>query len=187
MIGALGGRLLVATPILEDPNFARSVVLLCSHRDDGAFGLVLNRPLTEPVARHLPEWGARAVAPSVFFAGGPVQRTVVMALGSSRSAVDASWWTPVLPGVGLIDLRQVPEGEVGATESVRLFVGYAGWGGGQLEAEIAEQAWFVLDAFPGDPFTSDPETLRGQVFRRQRGRTGHLALYANYPANARYN
>ena len=95
------------------------------------------------------------------------------------------------PEAGLIDLRQVPgdPAEVvgGVIESARLFVGYAGWGGGQLEAEIAEEAWFVLHARAGDGFTAHPATLWGDVLRRQRGRNAGLAIYANIPANPRLN
>ena len=199
MIASLVGRLLVATPLLQEPTFARTVVLICAHDEEGALGLVLNRPLGEPVALHLPEWSARAAEPSVFFAGGPVQPNVVMLLGRDRAsrgaptdaaAIDAAWWTRVTPEAGLIDLRQVPgdpADALGGIESARLFVGYAGWGGGQLEAEIAEEAWFVLHSRAGDAFTAQPATLWGDVLRRQRGRQAELALYANFPADAHLN
>jgi putative transcriptional regulator len=191
MIASLAGRLLVATPLLEDANFARTVVFICSHNEDGAFGLVLNRPLGEPVAQHLPDWGRRAVAPAVFFAGGPVQRHIVMGLGRDLAIVDAGWWTRVTPEIGLIDLRYAPNDALRTTESMiesaRLFVGYAGWGGGQLEAEIAQEAWFVVDSRPGDVFSAHPERMWADVLRRQRGRKANLALFANYPRDLRVN
>ncbi|MFA7250181.1 MAG: YqgE/AlgH family protein [Dehalococcoidia bacterium] len=187
MIGSLAGRLLVATPLLGDANFARTVILMCAHDEQGGFGLVLNRPLGEPVALHLPEWSARTAEPSVFFVGGPVQRNVVMALGRFPAAGDADWWTRVTAEVGLIDLRGMPGDLEGVTGSARLFVGYAGWGAGQLEGEIAEEAWWVLDARAGDAFTSHPATLWRDVLRRQRGRLRDLRLYANYPPDARLN
>lgn len=196
MIASLVGRLLVATPLLQEPIFARTVVLVCAHDEQGALGLVLNRPLGDAVALHLPEWIARAAEPSVFFAGGPVQLNVVMLLGRDRAprgvgAIDAEWWTRVTPEAGLIDLRQVPGDPAdvlgGVIESARLFVGYAGWGGGQLEAEIAEEAWFVLHSRAGDAFTAHPGRLWSDVLRRQRGRNANLALYANFPADARLN
>lgn len=117
-----------------------------------------------------------------------------MALGRAHvdaGAAEAAWWTRVTPEVGVIDLRQVRDDVESSAdrvvESARLFVGYAGWGGGQLEAEIAEESWFVLASHTGDAFTAHPETLWGDVLRRQRGRTAHLALYANYPARPRLN
>lgn len=191
MLGSLAGRLVVATPLLEDANFARTVVLICSHHEEGAFGLVLNRPLDEPVAQHLPDWSRRAADPAVFFAGGPVQRHIVMGLGRDRAMVDAGWWTRVTPEIGLIDLRYAPNEELRSNheviEAARLFVGYAGWGGGQLEAEIAEEAWFVVDSRPGDVFSAHPETMWADVLRRQRGRHAGLALFANYPRDLRLN
>ena len=191
MIASLAGRLLVATPLLEDANFARTVVFICSHNEDGAYGLVLNRPLGEPVALHLPDWSRRTVEPAVFFAGGPVQRHIVMGLGRDRSIVDAGWWTRVTPEVGLIDLRYAPDEmlreRADVIDAARLFVGYAGWGGGQLEAEIAEDAWFVVDSRPGDVFEEHPELLWSQVLRRQRGRKKDLAIFANTPADPRWN
>lgn len=177
----------MATPLLGDRNFARSVILVCSHHEQGAFGLTLNRPMGEPVAAHLPDWGARVAAPAVFFAGGPVQRNIVMALARPGAIDDAEWWTAVTPEVGLVDLRQAPADLAGRLGASRLFAGYAGWGGGQLEAEIAEDAWFVLDARPGDAFCDEPETLWGDVLRRQRGRRADLAVYANFPLDPARN
>ncbi len=188
MIGSLVGRLLVATPLLEDPNFARTVLLVCSHHTGGAFGLALNRPRAEAVAQRLPEWSATAATPPVLFAGGPVQPEVVMALGRHRGLFEAEWWSPVTSHVALIDLRHGPGCLDGSVQPMRLFAGYAGWGGGQLEAEIAQQAWFVVDSDVEDPFTADPETLWHDVLARQRGRrTGGLAIYANAPTNHRLN
>ena len=190
MIGSFAGRLLVATPLLEDPNFARSVILVCSHNEDGAYGLVLNRPLGEPVTLHLPEWSARVGEPTVFFEGGPVQRHIVMGLGRDRSMVNAGWWTRVTSEVGLIDLRYAPRNLVerdDVIEEARLFLGGAGWGPSQLEAEVAQEAWFVVDARTSDVFSAQPRTLWADVLRRQRGRHADLALYANYPADPRKN
>jgi len=191
MLASLAGRLLVATPLLEEPTFARTVVFVCSHNEDGAFGLVLNRPLGEPIALHLPDWDSRAVEPAVFFAGGPVQRHIVMGLGRDRDIVDAGWWTRVTPEIGLIDLRYAPNEQLrrrdGMIEAVRLFVGYAGWGGGQLEGEIAQQAWFVLDVRPSDVFAAQPETMWADVLRRQRGTKRDLRVFANYPRELRWN
>lgn len=175
---ALTGRLLVATPLLTDPNFARAVVLLCAHHAEGAFGIVINRPLAERVGAHLPQWERRVGEPPVFFAGGPVQPTTVIALGRDRSGVAAPWWTRVTAEVGLIDLRWEPADLSSSMQSVRLFAGYAGWGGGQLEREIEEQAWFVVDAAPGDAFTPVPERLWREVLRRQ---AGPLAMFSTYP------
>ncbi|MEX2446345.1 MAG: YqgE/AlgH family protein [Dehalococcoidia bacterium] len=181
---SLAGRLLVATPLLEDPSFARTVVLVCTHTAEGALGVVLNRPLEEPVAAHLPDWTPRLTGPPVFFGGGPVQPSTVLALGRDRTGMAAPWWTRVTAEVGLLDLDWAPADLSDSLDAVRLFAGHAGWGGGQLDHEIAQEAWFVLDATPDDPFVADPGDLWRHVLRRQRGM---LSMFATYPRDLSAN
>lgn len=177
------GRLLVATPILDDPNFRRTVVLLCSHDAHGSFGLVLNRPLESAVPDLVPEWRRFVASPQVVFAGGPVGRLQGFALGCSDRVSSGSWWQPVMPGVGLMGFEGEPEAVEGV-EQVRIFAGYAGWGGGQLEDEVAEEAWFVVDPRADDVFSPHPERLWHEVLARQRG---DLRLYAHFPPEPRWN
>lgn len=171
------GRLLVATPLLDDPNFTRTVVLLLEHGEDGAFGLVLNRPTELTLDDAVPDWRPVAAAPAVVFSGGPVSPEAVIALG--RGPADAGdGWIAVAGDLGTVDIG-CPPGAAGApVRALRVFAGYAGWAGGQLEAEIAEGAWFVVDADPDDAFTTRPARLWRDVLRRQRGR---IALFASYP------
>ena len=183
MPDALAGRLLVATPLLDDPNFARTVVLICSHDQGGAFGVVLNRPLEERVEAHLPRWASRAATPDVLFGGGPVETNRVLALART-SQDDTPGWTRVSREVGLLDLGVPPEELPPGIEAVRLFAGYAGWGGGQLEREIGQDGWFVIDAAPGDPFSREPRDLWRTVLRRQRGA---LAIYSTFPPDTALN
>lgn len=163
----LGGRLVVATPGLTDGNFAHTVVLVLEHHDEGAIGLVLNRPSEAAVADALPDWATLATAPAVVFLGGPVQREAVIGLAhTSASGED----TPqILPGVGVIDLGGDPALLTDRIDDVRIFAGYAGWGGGQLEEEIAAGGWFVLDARVDDVFATYPDELWRRVLRRQGG------------------
>jgi putative transcriptional regulator len=162
-----GGRLLVATPDLEDPNFAHAVVLLLEHNDEGAFGVVLNRPSDVEVATALPGWERLAAAPDVVFVGGPVQQDGVVALGVVGDGGELT--KGVLPSVGVVDLEQDPVLATVDLERVRLFAGYAGWSPGQLETEIAAGGWFVVNADPGDVFSDDPEDLWRVVLHRQGG------------------
>jgi putative transcriptional regulator len=166
--GPLAGRLLVATPLLGDPNFERTVVLMLAHGAEGAFGLVINRPTGTRADELVPGWGERAAAPAVRFHGGPVGQNGVIGLHRG----------------GTIDLNVPPDETADPPDTVRLFAGSAGWAAGQLEDELSEGAWWVLDAEPDDPFVADPDELWSAVLRRQ---SGTLAWFANHPADPTVN
>jgi putative transcriptional regulator len=179
----LRGRLIVAAPPLVDPNFDRTVVLLLEHGDDGALGIVLNRASEVTVADVFPEWHELVAPPETVFVGGPVSTDAVIALARRRH-VNIAGFVQVLDDLGTIDLADDPL-EIGASlQSLRVFSGYAGWSPGQLEAELGQDAWFVVNAEPGDPFSHAPNRLWQDVLRRQRGR---LALFANYPEDPTVN
>jgi putative transcriptional regulator len=163
----LRGRLAVATPALGDPNFAHTVVFLLDHSNEGALGIVLNRPSAVEVADTLPKWEALAVEPEVMFVGGPVQPEAVVGLVGAHE--DSEAVQSVVPGVGIVDLRADPLSLIGEVSGLRLFAGYAGWGGGQLEAEVEEGGWFIVDAQPDDVFGHDPDELWVRVLTRQGG------------------
>lgn len=181
----LRGRLLVASPLLSDPNFDRTVVLLVEHGDEGALGLVLNRPSELPVAEVLPRWRERAAAPAAMFLGGPVQPSAVICLARADGDPDegAALTPTAVPGISLIDLDDDPDALPTGVE-LRCFAGYAGWSEGQLEDEIDEGAWFVVDPSPDDPFVSRPSRLWQDVLARQ---PGALARYARYPSDPSVN
>ena len=184
------GRLLVATPQLLDPNFARTVVLLLQHDDeDGALGLVLNRPSETEVGEVLDEWHPLAAPPGVVFGGGPVQPNAAICLGHGRPGAPQVASYSVLEGspgtaFGTVDLDAEPADVLTAVSEVRLFAGYAGWSVGQLEDEVAEGSWWVLDALPSDAFTDQPEHLWAAVLRRQ---GAPLAFAASFPADPTLN
>jgi len=175
----LTGRLLVATPRLNDPNFRRTVVLLLDHGADGALGIVVNRPLEVDVAAVLPIWQPYATAPGRLFQGGPVQLDsalgVVAVPGGNAGPTGVR---RIIGSLGLVDLDTPPQVVAGGVAGLRIFAGYSGWTSGQLEAEIAAGAWYVVDAEARDPFSDAPELLWRQVLRRQRG---ELALVSTYP------
>ena len=178
------GRLLVSTPGLSDPSFDRSVVLVVDHDDDGALGLILNRPTATPVAEVLRPWRDIASDPPVVFSGGPVDDTAALCLGSCRPGAASETIRTVTPTVGLVDMDTDPALLTHQVAYVRVFAGYAGWGGGQLEDEIEAGGWFVVDSLPGDPFTASPGALWRAVLRRQNGR---IALFSTYPADPVHN
>lgn len=169
----LSGRLLVASPLLNDPNFHRTVVLVLQHGDDGAVGVVLNRPSSSPIRTVLPDWTEAATDPAVVFVGGPVEPEIGIALTTVGGEETA------LPGVWLADLSSDP-----TPSPARIFSGYAGWDAGQLESELGEGSWMVVEADPDDIFGSEPEGLWADVLRRQPGR---LRMLASYPPDPSYN
>lgn len=184
------GQLVVATPSLLDPSFARTVVLLLqADEDDGALGLVLNRPTGTEVAEVLPDWGALSGEPAVVFTGGPVQPNAAICLGHGRPGGRPVAAYSVLEGVpgtsvGTVDLDSDPQDLLVAVREVRVFAGYAGWSAGQLEAEVAEGAWWVLDALPVDAFSPAPDQLWSAVLSRQ---GPPIAFAASYPADPTLN
>jgi putative transcriptional regulator len=174
------GQLLVASPSLTDPHFARAVVLVLDHDDDGALGVVLDRPSELAVEEVLPGWAEIVDPPPTLFAGGPVSTgsalgVAVLVPGTAAAPLG---WRRVFGDTGLLDLDTPMEVLADALAGLRIFAGYSGWSPGQLEAEVAEGAWFVVPAQPGDLLCAAPEQLWGQVLRRQGGR---LALLATFP------
>lgn len=180
----LKGRLLVATPNLGDPNFERTVVLMLEHGDEGALGVVLNRPSELDLADPLPEWARAAAHPPVVFIGGPVAPSAAVCLARVGAPGAAQGWQPLLGPVGTLDLDSDPDEALPRLQEIRVFAGYAGWAPGQLEGEIAAGGWFVVDADAADPLSPAPEHLWSAVLRRQRG---SLALFAAYPPDPSLN
>ena len=175
---SLTGRLLVAAPALDDPNFFRVVLLVIDHDEDGAIGVVLNRASGVPVGETIAGWGALAAEPAVVFGGEPVEPTAVVALGRASVDGDRDLLTDRLARIRLVDLDQDPVLAGVDLDDVRIFAGYAGWGPGQLEGELTQGAWFPVEAEPGDVFTEDPSGLWRQVLRRQ---PNPLRLLATFP------
>jgi putative transcriptional regulator len=184
------GKLLVANPRLADPNFDRSVVLVLAHTDDGALGVILNRPSDTELLDPLPRWSLLADFPSLVFEGGPVSHDSVICLARVpvpallESRVGPDGWRHVAGDVGTLDLDLDPDLVGGVVGSLRVFAGYAGWAAGQLENEVLAGGWWVLESMPGDPFCDDPDGLWHDVLRRQ---PGSLRMVAAYPADLEVN
>ena len=178
---ATTGRLLVAEPMLGDPNFDRTVVLVVEHTDEGALGLVLNRPTDLPVAEALPEWRHLVTDPPVLHVGGPVEERSGWCLARVTD-LDHEGFVPVLGDLGLLDLSLDPDLLGGLVTELRLFAGYSGWGPGQLDVELAAEAWIVVDAEVGDPFLPDGEALWSRILARQGGSLARLATFPPDPS-----
>ncbi len=179
------GRLLVAAPGLLDPNFHRAVVLVLEHTAEGALGVILNRPTHLATREALPD---HLLAPvgvdDVIHEGGPCEPGSVILLGDFDETGAAAG-----AGLGLGSVRVV-EPDVDLSEigdhvrSVRAFGGYAGWGAGQLEGELAEEAWIDAECRIGDVFSSSPLTLWRDVLDRK---GGSFRLVARMPVDPSLN
>ncbi len=180
----LTGTLLVATPEIGEGVFRRSVVLLLHHSDEGAQGLILNRPLETEVASILPNWATVTVRDRHVYYGGPVGTDSALGVGllpveGSHPAVSL-----LFDELGLVNLDADPGDIDTLGGAVRVFVGYAGWSPGQLEGEIESGSWYVVDRTPADALTGAADGLWHDVLIRQ---PGALALVANFPDDPSMN
>jgi putative transcriptional regulator len=165
---SLQGHLLVAAPVLLDPNFRRSVVLLIDHEPEGAVGVVLNRPSDVSASESVPDLAAVVALDEALHLGGPVQPEAVIALAEYHDVASAAAGT-VVGRVGVLTEELAGEDLTDVVARARLFLGYAGWGPGQLEGELAQEAWFVEPARTADVFWSDAESLWSRVLERKGG------------------
>jgi len=178
-------KLLVATPQTGGEVFRRSVVLVLHHDEDGAQGVVLNRPLAAPVSSVLPPWQDYVTDPPKVFQGGPVALDSALGLVTVPGDFHEPMGVRLLfGGIGLVDLDIPPLVVVPEVAGLRIFAGYAGWSSGQLEQEIRDGGWYVVESEARDAFTSEPESLWFTVLRRQRG---HLAFVASLPEDPTMN
>ena len=179
---SLRGQLLIASPALLDPNFARTVVLVVEHNDEGAMGVVLNRPTTASVAEAVPALEDLVDDDEPIFAGGPVEPAAVVVLAEFDDTEAAA--ALVFGDLGFLRADADPSVLESAARRFRVFAGYAGWGAGQLEAELALPSWFVETPELEDVFSDDPEHLWNAVLRRK---GGQFALIATMPPDPSLN
>lgn len=160
--GYLGGKLLIASPLIGDPRFDRAVVFMCAHGDDHAMGLVLNRPMDglrlPDLLDQLDVSGGADVADAPVLDGGPVDRDRGFVLHTTDVRCGPAT-LPVGDGLGLTATQEILEALASDTPPERaiMALGYAGWEAGQLEDEIGANAWLVADADPDLVFSADAE------------------------------
>ncbi len=161
---SLRGQLLISSGGLYDPNFRHTVVLLGDHDVDGAFGVVINRRLNLTVADAVPELAPLVGAATALYSGGPVRPSSPVLLAELDRPELAD--VPVFGDVGFL-VGDVPIEAKSQVRRARLFVGYSGWGPGQLEAELDADSWIVEPALTDDVFTDEPGTLWARVLQRK--------------------
>ena len=178
------GCLLVSEPYLPDPNFERTVILLCEHNDEGSFGFILNKLSNLSFGEIIEE--AKAFTADIFI-GGPVQQDTLHFIHRNpqdfKSAVEIAenlyWGGDFDKLLTLIDTRQIQQ------EDFRFFVGYSGWGDGQLQNEIEENSWIVANPINGNIlFDSETDNLWRLILK---GMGGKYEMFSNYPVDPRLN
>jgi putative transcriptional regulator len=177
---SLQGKLLVSSPSLLDPNFRKTVVLVAHHDDDGAMGLVLSRPSEVLAAVAVPLLEGLPGSDDPVFVGGPVQPEAFMVLAEFEDVEEAA--APIMEGLGFMPADTEPDDL--SIKRLRLFAGYSGWGAGQLEAELEEPSWIVVDAETDDAFAEDPDQLWRAVLHRK---GGPFSLMENMPFDPELN
>lgn len=176
------GKFLIAMPVLSDPNFRQTVILLCEHGSDGSLGLVVNRPMNVEVSALIENFPDLADAGRVY-SGGPVNQNGMLIL-CQRQADSQN--QGILKDVFLVtDLAGLEKpGELESNKNVRCYLGYAGWAPGQLETEMQAGAWRLVMGDSQLIFNANPAA----VWREMMSRMGkEWAIYASMPPDPSSN
>lgn len=182
-IKAEKGKLLISEPFLPDPNFERTIILLCENNAEGSFGFVLNKPSLANVSDVMDDIKNFNTPAMV---GGPVQQDTLHYLHRYRGIDDA---VEILDGVYwggsferilfLLETKQLPH------KDIRFFLGYSGWSPSQLEEELEQESWIVSDQASEELiFDTDPEFMWKKTLKIMGGR---FSVYSNYPKDPRLN
>lgn len=177
------GRLLISEPFLPDPNFERTVILICEHNEEGSFGFVLNKPSLLRMSDVLQESGSYS---ETLYVGGPVQQDTLHFIHRSPQLeggieiADGIYWGGNFEAVAIM-LQQ----DINISEEFRFFLGYSGWGAGQLKSELEQNSWIVSDKVtPQQIFDTEPEVLWKEVLKNMGGK---YKMFSNYPIDPRLN
>jgi putative transcriptional regulator len=179
---SLRGQLLVAGPTLLDQNFWRTVVLVVEHTDEGALGLVLNRPSETSVGEAVPQLEELLDPAERLYIGGPVQPSAVIVLAEFEDSTDAALLA--FGDVGVLGTGSDDNDAPAGVRSGRAFLGHAGWGPGQLDGEVERGDWILEPAKHKDAFSADAPRLWSEVLTRK---GGSYALLARMPADPSMN
>jgi len=159
------GRILIADKDLHDPNFEHTVILLLKYDEDGgAGGVIVNRPSETSVSEALREYPEARGHMDSAYEGGPVETKRVLALLHSKEEFEDA--EELVPGVYYVGSTKLLRKALAGKMDIRVFAGYAGWGHGQLEAEVDAGAWHVARGVAGTVFDDDPESLWPRLTRK---------------------
>lgn len=176
------GRLLISEPFLPDPNFERTVVLLCEHNEEGSFGFVVNKPSILRLNEVIEEMRFN----DVVFVGGPVQQDTLHFLHRNTNIENAVMIRESIFWGGDFENLVVQIDTAGIKSAdIRFYLGYSGWGAGQLEAELQEDSWIVCDYVTDELlFDTEPEMIWRKALDNMGGR---FSIYSKYPLDPRLN
>jgi putative transcriptional regulator len=177
------GSILISEPYLGDSNFERTVVLVCEHNEQGTFGYILNKPTAIEIAsviRDLDNF------PLNLYIGGPVSQDSVHFIHRSRYHLEGAmeiqenvYWGGDFDAMKIM----IQQGKI-LPEEIRFFIGYSGWGEGQLLREIDNKSWIISTASAEDIFETEPENFWRSILKNMGGRFKALS---NYPIDPRLN
>jgi len=183
MTNVAAGRILIADPFLKDPNFMRSVIIICEHQTTGSFGFVLNKEYPQSLGKLISDLEN---ADFPVFYGGPVQQNTIHFLhqcphlisGGSEITNGIYWGGDFEEVVQLVNANEL------TNEDIRFFLGYSGWGEGQLEEEMKQKSWITSDANKNLIFTPDSGNIWKSALK-QLG--GEYTQMINYPLDPQLN
>ena len=179
---SLKGLLLIASPSIFDPNFRQAVVLIAEHNEEGAMGVVLNRPTEATIGDVAPQLEVFADADETIYAGGPVQPSALIVLGQFIDPSAAA--LPILGDIGFVGIGTELDEVERAVHQSRVFAGHAGWGPDQLQAEMESEDWIVQPATHDDVFSHSAAELWTTLLQRM---GGEYALMARMPFDPSVN
>ncbi len=177
------GVLLIADPFLKDPNFSRTVVLLCEHQEKGSFGFVLNKLFDQHLDELIPEV---VITKIPIYVGGPVQMDTIHFVHQQPEVITGG--LEISPGVywgGHFDnvVANINQGRIDL-DKIKFFIGYSGWSSGQLDEEMKEKSWIVTPALPTLVFAQDEQQIWQNALKNM---GSNFAMMANFPIDPSLN
>ena len=175
---------MISEPFLADPNFSRTVVLLCEHNEEGSFGFVINKPAEVKLNELLEDAGTRN---DDIYVGGPVQQNTLQFIHRNDDLIEGG--VEVLNGLfwggNFEQMLAMMDSNVLSHDDIKFFVGYSGWGAGQLKGELEMNSWIISRNVDTEQiFNSDVDSLWKEVLNMMGGK---FKIVANFPVDPRLN
>lgn len=183
MVEISPGKLLIADPFLKDPNFVRSVIFICDHKHEGSFGLLLNKQYEQVLGDLISELEH---CPIPLFFGGPVQLDTIHFLHRCPELIPGGFEVTegIFWGGDFDEVVKLIKTDRLRMDDIRFFIGYSGWGEGQLEEEMKQKSWITSEA-TGDLIFANETFNTWKAALRELG--GEYVQMVNYPIDPQLN